>query len=59
MKAGSIGHTKATLGPTCDDLEARLEAERIRFVQQIVTEEARQGIEEFLGVSAQDDRVGQ
>ena len=58
MKAGSIGHTKATLGPACDDLEARLEAERSRFVQQIVTTEARQGIEAFLGVSARDDRVG-
>ena len=55
MKAGSIGHTKATLGPACDDLEARLEAERTRFVQQIVTREARQGIEAFLGVSARDD----
>jgi 2-(1,2-epoxy-1,2-dihydrophenyl)acetyl-CoA isomerase len=49
MKAGSIGHTKATLGPACSDLEARLEAERTRFVQQILTEEARQGIEAFLG----------
>ena len=49
MKTGSIGHTKATLGPGCNDLEARLEAERARFVQQIVTDEARQGIEAFLG----------
>lgn len=57
MKAGSIGHTKATLGPTCDDLEARLEAERSRFVQQIVTQEARQGIEAFLGVPDRDDKV--
>ncbi len=48
MKAGSIGHTKATLGPACYDLEARLETERARFVQQIVTEEARQGIASFL-----------
>jgi 2-(1,2-epoxy-1,2-dihydrophenyl)acetyl-CoA isomerase len=49
MKAGSIGHTKAILGPACHDLEARLEAERARFVQQIATEEARRGIEAFLG----------
>ena len=59
MKAGSIGHTKATLGPACNDLEARLEAERTRFVQQIVTEEARQGIEAFLGIPAGDDGKGQ
>ena len=57
MKAGSIGHTKATLGPACDDLEARLEAERARFVQQIVTDEARRGIEAFLGIPAQEDKV--
>jgi 2-(1,2-epoxy-1,2-dihydrophenyl)acetyl-CoA isomerase len=59
MKAGSIGHTKATLGPACSDLESGLEAERSRFVQQIMTEEARQGIEAFLGqrqVPARDDR---
>jgi 2-(1,2-epoxy-1,2-dihydrophenyl)acetyl-CoA isomerase len=59
MKAGSIGHTKATLGPACSDLEARLEAERTRFVQQIVTEEARQGIEAFLGATTRGDRKGQ
>jgi 2-(1,2-epoxy-1,2-dihydrophenyl)acetyl-CoA isomerase len=56
MKAGSIGHTKATLGPACNDLEARLEAERTRFVQQIATEEARQGIKAFLGAPAHSDR---
>ena len=59
MKAGSIGHTKATLGPACSDLADRLEAERTRFVQQIVTEEARQGIEAFLGAPARDDGAGQ
>ena len=62
MKAGSIGHTKAILGPACSDLEARLEAERTRFVQQITTEEARQGIEAFLRqrqAPARDDRKGQ
>jgi enoyl-CoA hydratase/carnithine racemase len=62
MKAGSIGHTKAFLGPACSDLAARLEAERTRFVQQIGTEEARQGIEAFLGqrrAQVRDDRKGQ
>ena len=49
MKAGSLGHTKAILGPACSDLEVRLEAERARFVQQIVTEEAREGMAAFLG----------
>jgi 2-(1,2-epoxy-1,2-dihydrophenyl)acetyl-CoA isomerase len=58
MKAGSIGHTKALLSSACSDLETRLEAERTRFVQQIVTEEARQGIEAFLGMPARDDRKG-
>ena len=57
MKAGSIGHTKATLGPACFDLEARLEAERARFVQQIVTDEARKGIEAFLGIETPGGRV--
>ena len=59
MKTGSIGHTKATLGPACYDLEARLEAERARFVQQIVTDEARQGIEAFLGIPTPGSKVGQ
>jgi enoyl-CoA hydratase/carnithine racemase len=62
MKVGSIGHTKATLGPACSDLEARLEAERTCFVQQITTEEARQGIEAFLQqrqAPTRDDRQGQ
>ena len=58
MKTGSIGHTKATLGPGCNDVEARLEAERTRFVQQIMTAEARQGIEAFLGAPARHDRKG-
>jgi 2-(1,2-epoxy-1,2-dihydrophenyl)acetyl-CoA isomerase len=61
MKAGSIGHTKAALGPGGDDLEARLEAERARFVQQIMTDEARQGMAEFLGkrrAPAQQEREG-
>ncbi len=48
MKPGSISHTRRLLGGIYGDLEARLEAERTRFVQQIVTEEARRGIVEFL-----------
>ena len=62
MKAGSIRHTKATLGPACSDLEARLESERTHFVQQIATDEAREGIEAFLQqrkAPARDDRKGQ
>jgi enoyl-CoA hydratase/carnithine racemase len=61
MKAGSIGHIKAALASGGGDLEARLEAERARFVQQIVTEEARRGMAEFLGkprAPAQQEREG-
>lgn len=47
-KPGSIRHTKRLLGGVLGDLEARLESERARFVQQIATDEARQGIVEFL-----------
>jgi enoyl-CoA hydratase/carnithine racemase len=61
MKAGSVGHTKAALA-SGGDLAARLEAERARFVQQIVTEEARRGMAEFLGkrrAPAQQEREGE
>lgn len=47
-KAGSVRHTKRLLRMTYGDLAARLEAERSRFVTQIATEEARQGIVAFL-----------
>jgi 2-(1,2-epoxy-1,2-dihydrophenyl)acetyl-CoA isomerase len=43
---GSLRHTKRLL--TRSDLAARLEAERTLFMEQIVTEEARQGIAAFL-----------
>jgi 2-(1,2-epoxy-1,2-dihydrophenyl)acetyl-CoA isomerase len=45
-KPGSLRHSKRLLARS--DLAARLEAERARFVEQIVTEEARQGIVAFL-----------
>jgi 2-(1,2-epoxy-1,2-dihydrophenyl)acetyl-CoA isomerase len=47
-EAGSVGHTKCLLGLAYGDLAARLEAERTRFVEQIATREARQGIAAFL-----------
>jgi 2-(1,2-epoxy-1,2-dihydrophenyl)acetyl-CoA isomerase len=53
-KPGSIGHTKALLSHgdplpgSGQGLAARLEDEHARFVKQIVTEEARQGIAAFL-----------
>ena len=46
-KAGSIVCTRRLLRP--GDLESRLEQERSRFVDQIVTEEAKTGIREWLG----------
>ncbi len=45
-KPGSVRHTKRLLARS--DLAARLEAERVHFVEQIVTSEARQGIAAFL-----------
>jgi hypothetical protein len=41
-----VRHTKQLLSR--GDLAARLEAEHARFVEQIVTGEARQGIADFL-----------
>jgi hypothetical protein len=43
-----VAHVKGLLGLAWGDVAARLEAERARFVEQIVTEEARQGIASFL-----------
>lgn len=48
QKPGSIGHIKRILSLSHGDIAARLEAERARFVEQIRTEEARQGIITFL-----------
>jgi 2-(1,2-epoxy-1,2-dihydrophenyl)acetyl-CoA isomerase len=47
-KPGSVRHTKRLLALAHGDLAARLDAERARFVEQIDTEEARQGIVTFL-----------
>jgi enoyl-CoA hydratase/carnithine racemase len=47
-KPGSIGHTKRLLGMALGDITAGLEAERAHFVQQIATQEARQGILAFV-----------
>lgn len=55
-KPGSIGHTKRLLSLANGDpspgsgqgLAGRLEAERVRFIEQIGTEEARNGIVTFL-----------
>ncbi|MGD8463467.1 MAG: enoyl-CoA hydratase/isomerase family protein [Anaerolineae bacterium] len=48
LKPGSAVHTKRLLRPAYGDLAGRLEAERTRFVAQLGTEEARQGIVAFL-----------
>jgi 2-(1,2-epoxy-1,2-dihydrophenyl)acetyl-CoA isomerase len=47
-KRGSLWHTKRLLIAGEDDLAERLESERTRFVQQITTAEARQGILDFM-----------
>jgi enoyl-CoA hydratase/carnithine racemase len=48
-KVGSIGQIKRLLGFGSNELAARLEAERKQFVSQVATQEAREGIEAFLG----------
>ena len=45
---GSVRHTKARLWSRRDEIAAALEDERTRFVQQIITEEARRGMARFL-----------
>lgn len=47
-RRGSIRHIKRLLALPPGDLTTRLEAERMHFVEQIVTQEARQGIVAFL-----------
>jgi enoyl-CoA hydratase/carnithine racemase len=48
MVPGSVRNAKALLWGDRDALEARLEDERARFVHQIATEEAREGMARFL-----------
>jgi enoyl-CoA hydratase/carnithine racemase len=48
-KVGSIGQIKRLLCLRSGGLAARLEAERNQFVSQVATQEAREGIEAFLG----------
>jgi hypothetical protein len=48
-KAGSVHKTKRLMRPA--DLESRLDEERRHFVEQIVTDEALEGIRAFLGQS--------
>lgn len=45
---GSITRTKRLLTPDLARVEAALEREREEFIEQILTNEARQGMEEFL-----------
>lgn len=48
QKAGSVAHTKRLLWADRNAIAARLEEERRHFVQQITTDEARQGMQAFL-----------
>lgn len=50
MQPGSVRHTRHLLRGLQPNLAARLEAERTRFVRQIATAEALQGMREFLRV---------
>ena len=47
QKQGSIGQIKRLMNLDSGDLAARLEAERSRFVRQVATTEAREGIVAF------------
>jgi 2-(1,2-epoxy-1,2-dihydrophenyl)acetyl-CoA isomerase len=49
MKPGSLRDMRRLLYLTPGDVDDRLEAERSRFVHQITTDDARQGILAFLG----------
>ena len=49
-KRGSVQRTKRLLWREADALAARLEEERVRFCEQIVTAEAHDGIEAFLNL---------
>lgn len=49
MVPGAVRHAKRGLWHDVDALAARLEGERRRFVDQVVTEESRAGMGRFLG----------
>jgi enoyl-CoA hydratase/carnithine racemase len=49
LKRGSLQAMRRLLYVTSSDIDDRLEDERSRFVHQITTDEARQGILSFLG----------
>lgn len=48
MKPGSLRSARALLWRNLDQVKSRLDAERIAFVKQIQSEEARKGMEAFL-----------
>jgi 2-(1,2-epoxy-1,2-dihydrophenyl)acetyl-CoA isomerase len=48
MKPGSLRSTRALLNGQIEEIKTRLDAERIAFVKQIQTAEARLGMEAFL-----------
>jgi 2-(1,2-epoxy-1,2-dihydrophenyl)acetyl-CoA isomerase len=52
-KSGSVYHTRRLMRP--DDLESRLDEEKRRFVEQVGTDEAMQGIRAFLGQDGRDE----
>lgn len=50
-KASSLQHTRRLLTASYGDVAARLEAEKAHFIQQITSQEARQGMSSFLNHS--------
>ncbi len=56
-RPGSIGHAKQLLRPDPAVIAARLDQERVHFVAQVQTAEARQGIRDFL--ERRPSRAGQ
>ena len=49
MKQGTLARTKRLVGPDPDEVATALETERREFVEQIQTDEALDGMREFLG----------
>lgn len=48
MQTGSIGSSRKLINTNSDELSQRLEAERVAFVHQIQTQQAVDGIDQFL-----------